>query len=218
MIKPYYDEDGVTIYHADCNEVFPQLPRVDLLLTDPPYGIGEAKANNASRSKLAVAKDYGVSTWDDKTAAQEIVKARALSTHQIIFGGNYYELPPTPCWLIWDKDNGASDFADCEMAWTNLKKAARLLKFRWAGMLQEPGADRTKRFHPTQKPEQVIHWVASHAPLKECQIIFDPFMGSGTTLVVAKQLGKRTIGIEREEKYCEVAVKRLAQDYFNFGD
>lgn len=211
-MKPYYERDGITIYHGDCREILPTLGRVDLLLTDPPYGIGEARGKNKSRSKLAVARDYGVSEWDDATPSDWLFGLmREMSRVQIIFGGNYFNLPPSSCWLVWDKDNGANDFADCELAWTNMPRAVRRIKWRWAGMLQERmGKDKEKRVHPTQKPVPVMRWAIERAP-DDCELILDPFMGSGSTLVAARQMGRRAIGIEREEAYCEVAVQRLGE-------
>lgn len=223
MIQPYYQDESVQIFHADCRQVLPFLTKTDLLLTDPPYGIGEARGKNASRSKpfgskaglnrveaVVAAKDYGVSNWDDAVPPQWLFESlRELTTHQIIFGGNYYDLPPASCWLVWDKDNGESDFADCELAWTNLKKAVRRLRYRWNGMLQEPGCRKEVRVHPTQKPEAVMRWALMQAP-EGCAVL-DPFMGSGTTLVAAKRLGRKAIGIERERKYCDLAIERLGQ-------
>lgn len=212
MIEPYYDLDGITIYNADCREVLPQLAPVDLVLTDPPYGIGEARGKNKSRSKMAVSRDYGVAAWDDAPPDDEVFALiQGMSRHQIIFGGNFFPLPPSSCWLVWDKDNGASDFADCELAWTNLPIAVRRIRWRWAGMLQEVmGPAKEERYHPTQKPLAVMRWALSIAP-DDCATVLDPFMGSGTTLRAAKDLGRRAIGIELEERYCEIAVKRLAQ-------
>lgn len=236
MIQPYYsDEDGIVVYHGDCRVIVPALmgemeaenglpsvsggeALVDLLLTDPPYGIGEARKNNPTRSKLAAAKDYGRATWDDQPPPSWLLDMlRATSTHQIIFGGNYFDLPPSSCWLVWDKQNGENDFADCELAWTNLPKATRRFVYRWAGMLQGNMAEKEHRWHPTQKPVSVMRWAIQQAipdaePYDPGHLILDPFMGSGTTLRAAKDLGHRAIGIEREERYCEVAVRRLAQE------
>ena len=112
-MKPYYDQDGITIYHGDCRDVLPTLDPVDLVLTDPPYGIGEAAGKNKSRTKIAIAKDYGDAMWDDQPIDTALMDAvRGAGRTQIIFGGNYYDLPPTSCWLVWDKDNGSNDFAD----------------------------------------------------------------------------------------------------------
>lgn len=208
--KPYYQDEAVTIYHADCRDVLPTLEPVDLVLTDPPYGIGEAAGKNKSRSRMAVAQDFGEADWDDTPISTGLLElVRAAGQTQVIFGGNYYDLPPTSCWLIWDKDNGASDFADCEMAWTNMTKAVRLIRYRWAGMLQEDMSNKEHRWHPTQKPLAVLRWCIERVPT--AQTILDPFMGSGTTLRAAKDLGRKAIGIEIEERYCEIAAKRMSQ-------
>lgn len=217
MFKPYYEHAGITIYHGDCREVMEEweglrMKSFDLLLTDPPYGIGEAAGKNASRGHLAQAQDFGDEAWDDEPISHDVmVTARRMAQHHIIFGGNYYQLPPTSCWLVWDKDNGSNDFADCELAWTNLKKAVRRLRYRWNGMLQEPGIPKEHRQHPTQKPEAVMRWCLIQAP-DTVKTVLDPFMGSGTTLVAAKRLGRKAVGIELHEKYCEIAAKRLSQD------
>jgi DNA modification methylase len=141
---------------------------------------------------------------------------RAKATHQIIFGGNYLELPPATCWLVWGKDNGENDFADCELAWTNLPRAVRRKRHRWAGMLQEDMAHKEPRVHPTQKPLAVMAWALSLAPA-DAVTVLDPFMGSGTTLVAARNAGKQAIGIEREERFCEEAVRRLSQGMLALG-
>ncbi len=201
-------KDGQTVICGDCREVLPQLQPVDLLLTDPPYGIAEAAGKNKSRCKLAVAKDYGTSNWDDETCEAGVELGRALSRWQIIFGGNYYHVMPSSCWLVWDKDNGATHFSDCELAWTNLRKTVRKLRYRWNGMLKEKPEH---RWHPTQKPLEVMKWSLQQAP-EEVQTVIDPFMGSGTTLRACKDLGKRGIGIELDAKYCEIAANRLRQE------
>lgn len=200
--------EGVTLYCGDCREIMAGLGRVDAVVTDPPYGIGEARKNNASRNKLAVAKDYGVSAWDDKTADDAIATARQLATWSVVFGGNYYDLPPTSCWLVWDKLNGASDFADCELAWTNLPKAVRRIQFRWNGMLRQNNEPRGD--HPTQKPVEVMRWCIGHLP-PDAKHILDPFMGSGTTGVAAVKMGRHFTGIEIEPKYFDAACRRIAQ-------
>ena len=118
------------IYNADCMDILKELPDkcIDLVLTDPPYGIGEAAGKNKSRSNKAIAKDYGNKDWDKSIPEKEIFnEILRVSKHQIIFGGNYFVeyLHNSPCWLVWDKNNGANDFADCELAWTNFKSAVR---------------------------------------------------------------------------------------------
>ena len=196
-----------TLYHGDCLEILPNV-WADALVTDPPYGIGEANKNNASRSKLAIAKDYGKSDWDNRPAVQEIQMAMTRVNQAVIFGGNYYDLPPTPCWLIWDKDNGKSDFADAEMAWTNLTGAVRLKRYMWNGMLR---ANKERRGdHPTQKPIGIMEWAISKT---DGNTVLDPFMGSGTTGVACANLGRKFIGIEIERKYFDIACERIDAAY-----
>lgn len=207
--RPYYQDASVTIYHADCRALMPLMPRFDLLLTDPPYGINAGdQRRQKSRTKLALATDYGSNEWDKEpveTWAMEL--ARSLCRWQIIFGGNYYTLPPSRCWLVWDKEN-TGDFADCELAWTNLDKAVRRIRHQWNGMLRKGDEP---RFHPTQKPLDVMQWALAHGG-EEVVSVLDPWMGSGTTLRAAKDLGKTAVGIEREERYCEVAANRMGQE------
>lgn len=198
-----------TLYLGDCAEIMPTLGRVDAVVTDPPYGIGESDKNFASRSKLANADKYVRSEWDKEPPAQEVIDLmRSISKHQIIFGGNYFHLPPTSCWLVWDKQNGNNDFADCELAWTNLKKAVRRVYWRWNGMIRK-GDD--VREHPTQKPEGVMAWCLTHIP--DASTILDPFMGSGTTGVACVKAGRSFIGIERDAAYFDIACRRIEEAY-----
>jgi len=199
-----------TLYLADCMDVMPHLDGVDAVVTDPPYGIGEAAGKNKSRGKLAVSKDYGNKAWDNKTPDKSVFDTILNFQSSIIFGGNYFQLPPTPCWLIWDKVNGENDFADCEMAWTNLKKAVRLKRFMWNGMFRQNNESRGD--HPTQKPVGVMKWCISHLP-DDAMTILDPFMGSGTTGVAALALGRKFIGIELDEEYFDIACERIRNEY-----
>lgn len=215
-MKPYYEDDAVTIYHGDCRDILPTLTPVDLLLTDPPYGIG-APSHPFGIEPSAPVKRY-TDEWDKKPVSHDLLDAcRAVGKHQIIFGGNFFELPPSSCWLVWDKDNGSNPYADAELAWTNLEKAVRLTRWRWQGMLQQLGGDRKEqRIHPTQKPLAVMRWAIEQAP-SDVKTILDPFMGSGTTLRAAKDLGRKAIGIEIEEKYCKIAAKRMAQSVMDLA-
>ncbi|UAX94635.1 hypothetical protein LAC81_07590 [Ensifer adhaerens] len=197
------------LYLGDCMGVMPLLGRVDAVVTDPPYGINENSKKVASRGKIAAPKDYGDFDWDKSPPPPECIELmRRISKHQIIFGGNYFDLGPTSCWLVWDKENGANDFADCELAWTNLPKAVRRINWRWNGMIRK---GQEERFHPTQKPLGVMKWCLGHIP--EASTILDPFMGSGTTGVACVGGGRRFIGIERDERYFEVACERIRKAY-----
>jgi len=216
MVEPVIIGD-CTLYLGDCMEVMPQLTDIGAILTDPPYGIG---ASNYSRggtqygNSKAKCKEYAIKDWDN-AAPQDIVDyLLSLNVPSIIFGGNYFELPPTKCWLVWDKQNGeGSGYADCELAWTNLDKAVRRVYWRWAGMLQKNMGDKKEeRVHPTQKPVGVMEWCINHLP-KECGVILDPFLGSGSTLVAAAKMGLQAVGIERELEYFDIACKRIEQAY-----
>jgi hypothetical protein len=199
--------EGIELHLGDCREVLPTLGRFDACVCDPPYGIGESSSKVASRGKLALPVDYGHFDWDNHTIPDFLIEwVRTISTYQVIFGGNYYKLPPSSCWLVWDKKNGTNDFADCELAWTNLPKAVRRIEWLWNGMIRK-GDD--IREHPTQKPEGVMAWAIGQLPA-DCSTILDPFMGSGTTGVAAVNLGRRFTGIEIEERYFEIAVRRIS--------
>jgi site-specific DNA-methyltransferase (adenine-specific)/modification methylase len=129
---------------------------------------------------------------------------------QIIFGGNYYDCPPASCWLVWDKLNGDNDFADCELAWTNLPKAVRRIRYLWNGMLRANGEERGD--HPTQKPVGVMAWALNQLP-NGTRTIIDPFMGSGTTGVACALAGLTFTGVEREERYYDAACRRIEEAY-----
>ena len=196
-MKPYFEEDGITIYHGDCREVLPTLGLIDIVLTDPPYGLGIA--GNPFRQK------FEPQDWDDAAPSLETMELlRSCSKHQCIWGGNFFELPPAQCFFVWDKYQ-PEDFSSsmCEMAWVSLKMPAKIFRQSVQGY---------DKFHPTQKPEALMKWCLKFLEGSVC----DPFMGSGTTLRAAKDLGRRAIGIEIEEKYCEIAAKRLAQKVLAF--
>jgi site-specific DNA-methyltransferase (adenine-specific) len=223
-VKPYYSEGGITIYHGDCAAIAPALGLTfDLLCTDPPYGLDMAKRQKRRRNRggdrpgpgmhsgRVPLKQYAGDEWDRAVPSQDLLDLlRSMCQRTCIFGGNYFTLPPMPSWLVWDKCNGASDYADAEMAWTDYGIPLRLKRYRWNGMLQEDMSNREERVHPTQKPLAVMSWSISLCPERPSSV-FDPFMGSGTTLRAAKDLGIRAVGIDAEERYCEIAAQRLAQ-------
>lgn len=192
----------------------------DLILTDPPYGIDvisktyqnkKTKPGKALAHKTQYSNDL---TWDKTTPTQEYFdEMRRVSKHQIIFGGNYFtdKLPQSNCWLVWDKVNGDNDFADCELVWTSFNSAVRLKKYMWNGMLQQDMKNKEVRYHPTQKPVALIRWCISKYA-KEGDKILDPFVGSGTTLRAAKDLGFDCTGIEINPDYVKIAEDRLKQE------
>ena len=198
-----------TLYNANCEEVMPLISTVDAVVTDPPYGINENHKNVARRKNKAKVKDYGEFNWDKVRPTDELIsKIRSKAKYQAIFGGNYFDLPPTSCWLIWNKLNGSCDFADCEMAWTNWNKAIRKFDWLWNGMIRK---NNEERFHPTQKPLELMKWVINICP--QSNVVFDPFMGSGTTGVACAKLGKKFIGVELDPKYFQIACQRIEKAY-----
>lgn len=202
--------EGVTLHMGDCRKILPTLAARadDAVVTDPPYGIGENSRKVASRQNAAKVRDYGDFDWDKEPPSPETISAlRKAAKWQIIFGGNFFELPPSSCWLVWDKLN-SGDFADCELAWTNLPKAVRRLQLLWNGMIRAPGEPRGD--HPTQKPIGLMKWAIQQLP-DDAKTILDPFMGSGTTGVAAVQAGRRFTGIEIEPTYFDIACRRVSE-------
>lgn len=189
-----------TLYLGDCMEVLPTLGKVDAVITDPPYGIGFA-AQPTKWQRLAGKK---AEAWDD-AVAPDMDALRALGDVQIIWGGNYYDLPPTRGWLSWFKPDAPPSMANFELAWTNQDRNARQLSV-------SIGATNAERVgHPTQKPLALMRWTIEQAG--PVQSIADFFMGSGTTGVAAVQMGRSFIGIEREPKYFDIACRRIEQAY-----
>ena len=220
-LQPFYDRDGITIYNAKCETVLPHLEDCDLVCTDPPYGIGENANKQRTRQGhgMAAQRDYGAYDWDGEPPPTWLLdQAISKGSNAIVWGGNHLALGGRQtCWLVWDKDNGETDFADCELAWTNLRRAVRKFRWRWQGMLQEKAGDKKEvRVHPTQKPLALMKWCLGLVP--DAKTVLDPFMGSGTTLVAAKQLGLRAVGIEINADYCAAAVERLRQNVFEFRE
>lgn len=195
-MKPYYESGGITIYHGDCREVVKDLRlTADLILTDPPYGLGR-RLNGGTWG--ASGRGY---SWDQEAPdLSELLKA---GRHAIVWGGNYFPLPPSRCWFVWRKPDAVRTMADVDLAWTSFNKPSRLFSYSIAATNKERGD------HPTPKPLALMTWCIGES--EEVGTVLDPFMGSGTTLRAAKDLGKKAVGIEIEEKYCEVAVRRLAQ-------
>jgi DNA modification methylase len=200
-MKPYYQEDGCTIYHGDCREVLPGIPRCELVLTDPPYGIGRVMKGGKGTGHWTLLSEGN--PWDME--APDIEFLMGAADRLVIWGGNYFNLPLSRCWLVWDKLNAVPTMGKCELAWTNMDRPIQ--RFEWP-------VGRVFYGHPTEKPLELIQW--SILESRTTGDVLDPFMGSGTTLRAAKDLGRMAIGIEIEEKYCEIAAKRLSQKVLQF--
>jgi site-specific DNA-methyltransferase (adenine-specific) len=210
-LKPYYEHAGITIYHGDCREIVTSLGFDGIVLTDPPYGI-DHPTDYATRGRSAMAdcRDYVRVHADNEPFDPRWLLG--VGSQRILWGGNYFAhlLPPTSGWLVWDKERPDDlDQATCELAWTDCVKGVRRIRHLWNGMIRA-GSD--ELVHPTQKPESVMRWCLLLRWTKGTGAVLDPFMGGGSTLVAAKDLGRKAIGIEIEERYCEIAAKRLSQE------
>lgn len=183
---------------GDCREVLPTLGKVDAVVTDPPYGLGD-KLRIGGHAKWPLMRADGV-PWDD-APSDAVPIAIALAGHSIIWGGNYYVLPPRRGWLIWDKIVREFSTGHCEMAWTTLDQPIKAFSYAH-GQLANEGKQ-----HPTQKPEPLMRWCVAMTE----GTVLDPFMGSGTTGVACAKLGRKFIGIEIEPKYFDIACKRISE-------
>lgn len=191
------------LWHGDCREVLPLLPSVDLVLTDPPYGIGADRTRNTPKDGWV---DYGHEGWDKERPSPWLFGLmREKSKECVVWGGNYFTdlLPPSMRWLVWDKGQTDFSLADCEFAWSSQHGAARRLTLPRSEALKDG------KEHPTQKPVRLMVWCLEKHP--SAQTVCDPFMGTGTTGVACMQRGLRFVGIERERAYFDIACRRIEQ-------
>lgn len=193
-----------TLYLGDCMDILPTLGKVDAVITDPPYGM-QRDGKPQSTSAHGGHKGYEFMGWDSEAPDADVFNAiLSAADKQVIWGANFYpqHFPPSMGWLFWDKGQRISQ-SDGELAFTNMQKALRVFTLNRAAIAQDGAV------HPTQKPLALMKWCIEQAGHPET--ILDPFMGSGTTGVAAIQLGRKFIGIEREPKYFDIAVKRIEQ-------
>lgn len=228
-MKPYYQEAGITIYHADYRDVLDSMT-VDLLLTDPQYQLANGKkatTMNATAKRgarflkgiVTVPKDWGYLQGDDAP----FDPSPFLGFPKVILWGAIHyanRLPNSTSWLVWDKRDGVAsdDNADGELAWSNIGGPLRIHRQLWKGICRagrENIAIQGDKLHPFQKPVSLMRWCLSLVP--DARLILDPFMGSGTTLVAAKEENRKAIGIDIEECNCEIAATRLRQEVLQFA-
>ena len=202
-------------YNMDCMEGMAQYPDkyFDLAIVDPPYGIGEDGSNNKSRGKLAKAKKYKAFAGFDKNSpnCNYFIELIRISKNQIIWGANHFisKIPfDSSCWIVWDKDNGNTDFADCELAYTSFKTSVRKYKFKWQGMLQENMKTKEIRIHPTQKPIALYKWLLTNYA-KQGDNILDTHLGSGSSRIAAWDMGFDFVGYELDPDYFQAQEKRF---------
>lgn len=197
---------------GDCREILPILPKVDAVITDPPYGIGRAgqpAMRGSKRGRVNTRSAHEDLGWDDERLLRaEIEMTISAGTVAVLWGGNYYAdlLPAESKWLVWDKGQSINQ-ADGELAWTNAGGALRIIRINRCEIGQDADHWRGPSFHPTQKPVRLMTWCIDQAGCPKT--ILDPFMGSGTTGVACMNLGRSFIGIEREPKYFDIACRRI---------
>lgn len=203
---------NATLHLGDCREVLPTLPKVDAVITDPPYGILNLAGAGSTMAVRKSPRQQGSGTlknrllntsdvrWDVAPDVDTLALVMAAAPVQIVWGGNYFPLPPTRAVLVWDKDQPWENFSQVEMAWTNLQRPAAI--FRESATRGTPGKE-----HPTQKPLSLMRWCVALA--KGCESIVDPFMGSGTTGVAAVEAGRTFIGCEIDPAYFDIACRRI---------
>lgn len=200
-------------YNMDCMDGMKEFPDkyFDLAVVDPPYGIKQGGDSNHTRSVIATSKKYH--TFDDEYSPDEYYfsELRRVSKNQIIFGANHFidKIPfPSPCWIVWDKENGENDFADCELAWTSFDKAVRKFAFRWQGMLQGDMKNKEKRIHPTQKPVALYKWILANYA-NSGDLILDTHVGSASSLIACEDMGFKYVGFEIDETFYKESRERL---------
>jgi site-specific DNA-methyltransferase (adenine-specific) len=205
----------IQLLNMDCMEYMAGCKdkAFELAIVDPPYGIGENGSSNKTRGKLAIAKDYKPFYGMDVDAPQTeyFKQLMRIAKNQVIFGANHFihRMPyPSPCWIVWDKKNGNSDFADSELAWTSFKTAVRNFSFQWAGMLQENMKNKEIRIHPTQKPVALYKWILK-TYAKPGDRIFDSHGGSFSSAIACQQMGFDFVGCELDKDYYDAAVARF---------
>lgn len=222
MVAPYYEDGKITIYHGRCEDVIGLLPeRPALVLSDPPYGARERTARfSVGRGHINdgrkgwPSRDFPAVEGDDRPFDPGPILD--LKTKTILWGANYYadKLPPSRCWLVWDKREGTTpdDNADCELAWSNFDTPARLFAHLWRGVCRASEAGE-EVLHPTQKPVALMRWCLDRARLRPGVLVFDPYMGSGPIAQACKEMGYHYIGCDVVERYCRIAAERVSTDF-----
>jgi site-specific DNA-methyltransferase (adenine-specific) len=209
---------SLDLRNCDCMEMMAEFPDkyFELAIVDPPYGIGESGGTNKSRCALAVSKDYKPFAGNDLESPNEDYwkELFRVSKNQIIWGANHFisKIPfDSSCWIIWDKENGETDFADSELAWTSFKTAVRNFRFRWQGMLQGDMKNKENRIHPTQKPVALYKWLLHNYAQKGDKIL-DTHLGSGSIAIACHYMGFDLTGSELDPDYFRAMQERIKQE------
>ena len=213
MITPNYTSlDGrIRFYNCDCMELMSSGKVWDLAVVDPPYGIGMDKTHFKTKSSNSKPTDYNAKDWDRAIPNKEyFAELMRVSKNQIIWGGNYFveNLTNSSCWVVWDKDNGDSIHADCELAWTSFKTGVRKIKWLWHGMRQQNMKNKETRIHPTQKPIALYRWIFKNYA-KPTDHILDTHGGSMSSAIAAHMEGFELDICELDKEYFDAAVNRF---------
>lgn len=214
-MKPYYGpHNGITIYHGDCREVLP-LDGISCVVTDPPYGINH-QSGGGTHGKWHFVRHQGVKIHGDTEPFDPSLIVTDVPV--ICWGANFYSNRlPGGGWLVWDKREGIEDMqfnrSEAELAFCSELRTVKVFRHLWHGLCR--ASEVGEHYHPTQKPVVLMKWCLSMMP---AGTVLDPYMGSGPVLIAAKSMGRRAIGIEIEERYCEIAARRLSQEVLPLGD
>jgi site-specific DNA-methyltransferase (adenine-specific) len=205
----------ITITNEDNIEMMARYPNnyFDLAIVDPPYGIGEDGSKNHTRGKYAISKNYKAFAGNDTNSpnTEYFNELKRVSKNQIIWGANHFisKIPyDSSCWIVWDKDNGETDFADCELAWSSFKTSVRKYKYKWQGMLQQNMKNKEIRIHPTQKPVALYKWLLDKYA-KKGEKILDTHLGSGSIAIACHDYEFALTACELDKEYYEKALDRL---------
>ena len=204
------------VYNIDCMIGMAEYPDnyFDLAVIDPPYGIGINKQSQGKGGGVAKKNEYVKKTWDNDAPNPEYFDLLVRkSKHQIIWGANHFIdnfpfMSNSPCWIVWDKDNGGTDFADAELAWTSFNTAVRIFKWKWSGMLQQNMKHKETRIHPTQKPVALYKWLLKNYA-KEGDTILDTHLGSSSSRIAAHDMGFDFTGYEIDADYFKASELRF---------
>lgn len=213
------------VYNCDNIEYMKTIPDnyFDLAIPDPPYDSKNIQGGYTSGKGGGVAKqkEYHKALWEQSAPPKEYFdELFRISKNQIIWGANHFiSLIPfnSPCWIVWDKDNGENSFADCELAWTSFDTAVRKFKFRWSGMLQENMKNKEIRIHTTQKPVELYRWILNKYA-KPGQKIFDSHLGSQSSRIAAYELGYDFFGCEIDKTYFNDGCARFEAEKLKIDD
>lgn len=217
---------NMEFHNADCMEIMAAYPdkHFDLAIVDVPYGVGEDGKSNHSRGRLVAATVYHPKNWDEPPFQEYFVELFRVSKNQIVWGANHFitkMAKDSPCWIVWDKVNGGSDQADCELAWTSFKTAVRMYQFMWAGMRQGDPSDgrfmqgnkalNEKRIHPTQKPVSLYSWLLAQYAEPGMKIL-DTHLGSGSIAIACYNHKMSLVGCELDADYFQAAMERIKRE------